>query len=814
MSKDTIDFGFPYEPYPIQNEFMTALYHTLSEGKIGIFESPTGTGKSLSLICGSLRWLQDHPDAVRKNGADAVEPNDNDEPEWLRTFQRIDRAEERRQDLIRERRQALRVRIHRIQQGNARHTAVQSNPRKRQKKSGTSDHDLLQQHGDDEFLLQEYYSDHEEDHGVKENGVLSKQVRELMAKLDEPPLAGHHDEEEDFGQRKIFYASRTHSQLSQFVQEVLKTKYAKDILLISLGSRKNMCIHKDVRKLKSVQQINEACLDMQKSDKSRCPHLPPRTDKPIWDDFRDHALAQVRDIEDLVKMGEERSMCPYYGSRHALQPAELVVLPYQHLLHGNTRESLGISVKDNVVIIDEAHNLIETVTAIHTVSLTLDQIRSVLSQLAMYLDRYKSRLLGKNVAYIKQIMTIVKALLRALQTGAGQSDKDQVFGVNEFVHMLNIDHINMFKVEKYLKESKLAQKLNGFIDKEQQQQQQQRNGLALSGVPTLSQIESFILTLTNADKDGRVVLTYGEEGPQIKYMLLNPAEVFRPIVEEAKSIILAGGTMEPVSDFIRYLFGNVSAEHISRLSCGHIIPSTNMAVMSINNGPTGKPFLFNFESRRDSKLMDEVGLALVNLCNLIPDGVVCFFPSFSYLEQMYTHWQNDGLLGRISKKKKIFKEPRESKEVEATLTEYAIQIDQTGGAMLLCVVNGKMSEGINFSDRLGRGVIMIGLPFANAGSAELQEKMKYARDKGGSVDAGKEYYENLCMRGVNQSIGRAIRHRNDYATIVLLDQRYSTKRIQTKLPDWIRDRVEKHDKFGKALGDVARFFRQWRGPQQ
>ena len=38
---------------------MTELYQCLDQGGVGIFESPTGTGKSLSLICGSLTWLRD-----------------------------------------------------------------------------------------------------------------------------------------------------------------------------------------------------------------------------------------------------------------------------------------------------------------------------------------------------------------------------------------------------------------------------------------------------------------------------------------------------------------------------------------------------------------------------------------------------------------------------------------------------------------------------------------------------------------------------------------------------------------------------------
>jgi chromosome transmission fidelity protein 1 len=68
-------------------------------------------------------------------------------------------------------------------------------------------------------------------------------------------------------------------------------------------------------------------------------------------------------------------------------------------------------------------------------------------------------------------------------------------------------------------------------------------------------------------------------------------------------------------------------------------------------------------------------------------------------------------------------------------------------------------------------VMIIGLPFANLGSAELQERLKHAdRLSGGEVvvpkssnstyaygPAGKELYENMCMNSVNQSIGELLK---------------------------------------------------------
>lgn len=65
------------------------------------------------------------------------------------------------------------------------------------------------------------------------------------------------------------------------------------------------------------------------------------------------------------------------------------------------------------------------------------------------------------------------------------------------------------------------------------------------------------------------------------------------------------------------------------------------------------------------------------------------------------------------------------------------------------------------------------------------------------------------MRAVNQSIGRAIRHQNDYAVIILLDKRFQSERIKKKLPGWIGESLESgvDAKFGDLMTATTKFFR-------
>ncbi|XP_053111257.1 ATP-dependent DNA helicase DDX11 isoform X2 [Hemicordylus capensis] len=894
QERTKMNFPFPFTPYPIQEEFMAKLYQVLEAGKIGIFESPTGTGKSLSLICGALSWLRDFEEKKRKEEAQLleIEHNENDmkkqtekgstgplgsqaltgEPDWITQF--VQKKEERENvQRLKEEQIRRKKREERLEQ--IRHNVQLKYASKRKRTEEEETEQLLQlskdilsnvgetdtleplDQNEEELILAEYESDEE---------------KKVGSRLHEE------EEEEDIEEEhvtKIYYCSRTHSQLAQFVHEVQKSPFGRGTRLVSLGSRQNLCVNEEVRRLGAVQLINDRCMEMQKNKcekKSVGEEVEgkkkrmTRTVCPFYSYehmqfLRDEVLVEVKDIEQLVNLGKEANACPYYGSRYAIPAAQLVVLPYQMLLHEATRSASGIKLKDQVVIIDEAHNLIDTITSIYSAQISGSQLCCAHSQLLQYMERYRKRLKAKNLMYMKQILYLLEKFVAVLGGNVEQNPNTQnipqagvqLKSINDFLFQCQIDNINLFKVQHYCEKSLISRKLFGFMERygasgalKTRKEDQKMTGLqtflqtlnkrkgkegTLPNPPEeaegdqprmaspLMHIEGFLAALTNANQDGRVILTRQGALAQssLKFLLLNPAVHFSKVLKECRAVIIAGGTMQPVADFREQLLvcAGISAERLEEFSCGHVIPPDNILPIILCSGPTNQQLEFTYEKRDLPQMMEELGRILCNLCNIVPGGMVCFFPSYEYEKQVCMHWEKTGLLTRLAVKKKIFQEPKRANQVEQVLAEYAKCIkhcSQAGGpmtgALLFSVVGGKMSEGINFSDDLGRCVIMVGMPYPNIKSPELQEKMAYldkTMPKTAGPAPGRMLIENLCMKAVNQSIGRAIRHQKDFASIMLLDHRYTRPSVLNKLPQWIKQRTQVKADFGPAFAALRKF---------
>ena len=95
---------------------------------------------------------------------------------------------------------------------------------------------------------------------------------------------------------------------------------------------------------------------------------------------------------------------------------------------------------------------------------------------------------------------------------------------------------------------------------------------------TIRSIEAFLSLLTNTELEGRIHLPDPgakrdtKEKWSLKYQLLDPEVIFRDIVDKARCVILAGGTMKPLSDFTRQLFPKLDKERFTHFESPHIVP--------------------------------------------------------------------------------------------------------------------------------------------------------------------------------------------------------------------------------------------------
>lgn len=256
---------FPKEPYECQITYMDKVIQALNHGKNALLESPTGTGKTLCLLCSSLAW----------------------------------------QDV-----QKKQINVERIS-------------RKQTEISGN----IAQQ------------VNHQQPQSIFSS--TKNAVHNAGAVVDKDPHVS-----------LILYATRTHSQLKQVVNELRNTGYMPKMTV--LGSRDQLCINDKFSKLKGSVK-NHACNTLNANKGKMCEF---KRNLDLVTDFSLTDAIELLDIEDTLKLGAERSLCPYFYTKKVASSSEIIFMPYNYLLDPTIRNTLGeIAWNNSIVIFDEAHNL-------------------------------------------------------------------------------------------------------------------------------------------------------------------------------------------------------------------------------------------------------------------------------------------------------------------------------------------------------------------------------------------------------------------------------------------------------------------------
>ncbi|CAL8080053.1 unnamed protein product [Orchesella dallaii] len=728
---------------------------------------------------------------------------------------------------------------------------------------------------------------------------------------------------------RIYYATRTHSQIQQVVKQLKNTSYNK-VKMTILASREVTCIQEkmeDALKPEVSSQnptanssqsqpnqhqeepivkktINDVCGTMIKNfyrgerikkqvdegkvseawiksntDENGRLKLPEPTCKyfqplPILKDaFSPFQSKGAWDLEDLKTEGKSCGKCPYFGSKAIHSNADIIFCSYNYLIYPSLRESSQIRHVNSIIVFDEAHNIEDICRNAFSFNI---EVRILDESIRLQIDNLLRNIhaAGKDKKVSAQRVNLLVSLSKMLQHWSTWV-KDRGLKLKSPPNMKEIDVHESFESDK-LKDALIELKMTGDIVEhcvkmvesinsttEGEEEDHYVDGFGKTRLVKLSTsvvdffkglhqsleylfeeekegiggIQDFKGYLTRAPKpkpqnQAELLLqprrsrgrgdAVTEKKPEddfiftFQILCLNPAIGFRVLKNCAFSIIVASGTLTPLNSFSCELATNFAVT----LQADHVIPQKNVWTGVAAVGPRNELLTLVKKSQEEIEIQNEIGDIIVQVCNIVPNGVLVFLPSYPLMMKLKERWSQyprfgNTILDQIGRKKMIFFEQSKNKELfKRDMQVYAERVKgghNHDGCILFAVFRGKISEGIDFADEQARAVITVGIPFSNLGSVEVQSKKEYnnkrrAKKKPGeNILSGSEWYTIQAFRAMNQGFGRCVRHANDWGALILLDSRMGLRRNACYISGWVNKSLIVYNQFDILKDKLHKF---------
>ena len=204
------------------------------------------------------------------------------------------------------------------------------------------------------------------------------------------------------------------------------------------------------------------------------------------------------------------------------------------------------------MIFDEGHNIVNSILDIYSPKVTRHMVEVSHNQLDHYYQRYFNRLSSQSHSVIIHLLYILKQLLSILSSPSASAllPETKVFSTDGFLKTLKVDNINIYDLVNFITSKRIIYKLNGFVDREAASAS--ASASASSNKDLISYfpyVLTFITALTASKEDSRVIVTKETEGSFLQLLFLNPGTHFKDIVNECRSVVIAGGTLQPVCSY-------------------------------------------------------------------------------------------------------------------------------------------------------------------------------------------------------------------------------------------------------------------------
>lgn len=293
------------------------------------------------------------------------------------------------------------------------------------------------------------------------------------------------------------------------------------------------------------------------------------------------------------------------------------------------------------------------------------------------------------------------------------------------------------------------------------------------GRPTiLLEVASFFRMWEERDE---AVLRLAEGGAEkrVSYRLLDASILSRPVFRAVRASVLMSGTLHPTAMYAD-LLGLEPSRRLLRAYASPFPPANRLLLVT--------PRVTTAYGRRDERMYAAIGEEITRLAAAVPGNVAAFFPSYDLMERV---------LARVrwsSMPREVLVERQAWGKSERDGAMRWLKDHQARGGLLVGVLGGGLSEGVDYRDNVLRAVCVVGLPLSPPTLEVEALKAYYAQKFGG--EKGYEYAVVYpALNKVLQAAGRPIRGESDRAVIVLMDRRYLESRYAQGMPPDFRYRA-------------------------
>ncbi|XP_047523288.1 Fanconi anemia group J protein homolog isoform X2 [Pieris napi] len=797
---NNVKVNFPVNPYSSQVALMNKEIKAITNNQNCLLESPTGSGKTLALLCAALavqrkeklqlsekqaqNYYADHPELSKLHGASEfiASPKKNN----------LDNAEN-----------FFTTSASNNKTIYSTHNSEASSSSKRQEPlndSSEGDNGLVTVHKKPRL-------------GSSSNDMSphlpSTPEKKLQVKEPSTP--------EDVRVPTIYYGARTHKQIEQVVKEFARTVYSGEAAMTVLSSREYSCIREfDRHQWSSKNDMCRGCVKTFESNKKDSSNCLYHNNRKL---LNHRTLPAVFDLEDLVNAGKEKQACPYYAAREMATAANIIFCPYNYLIEPSIRSSMQIDVSDNIVIIDEGHNIEDVCRDAATITITRTNITAAITELQKVSQyRYENQ---DSMGYIEHLLKVLSNWdqwfvnqMPLINNRPVNNDKaEYTWVVEHFLNTLENHTIGLGNYSEFRDHAEMfCRRLRE--DPRTLMGVSQSTGTLVENINTLlgylfrdggRHIDDFVPTLERTEipdisrrnfKNNHI----DKEELCLRLICMNPAVVFEAL-KPARSIIIASGTLAPLISMHSELGTKFPLEANPR----HIISSDRVWIGSLSTCPDGSPLQCIYSELQQVHIQDALGKIVVHVCSITPSGVLCFLPSYWVMNKLITRWQDTGIWNKLESIKNVFQEGRNVRDHNDIMEDYYECAASSRGALLFAVYRGKVSEGMDFKDHQARAVIAIGIPYPNTFETAVKEKMKYndKYQKERNLLKGREWLQVQAFRPLNQAVGRCVRHRMDWGAVLLVDGRFRNPQYSDQLSKWVREYLNKnHHTFESLLSSA------------